>query len=396
MITLNGMTLGLHVRRRALLITLLIVSVAVNLAWTAAGRAQVGHPIPTLATYLIDYERSSWLVTAADSHLMDRPLIGAYSSDDETVMRQHMYWAQQAGLGGFMVEWRNERKLNIRLERLAVLAKETEFALSIAYRAENQTRKQIDQDLEALQRIVAPHEIFYPKPRPYLLLVDAPRRRPALLGQQLDAWRAQFTILVAEVDAERYRQWAPFVDGNALWSSTDPPPSNGAAPAISELRSQVQSLGGIWAGSASGAIQESDVDAAGRLRRSLDSALQSMPDLIVLQSWNDFRSGTHLEPSRGRGTMYLDALTDIAVTEAPQPIDFDSDSPAVTVLDGGMDETLSSTALFSYLFSNNLAEVIGRFISLILLALLLFVGFAITVIRSVRLSMRRKRTVHQP
>ena len=166
MITLNGMTLGLHVRRRALLITLLIVSVAVNLAWTAAGRAQVGHPIPTLATYLIDYERSSWLVTAADSHLMDRPLIGAYSSDDETVMRQHMYWAQQAGLGGFVVEWRNERKLNIRLERLAVLAKETEFALSIAYRAENQTRKQIDQDLEALQRIVAPHEIFYPKPRP--------------------------------------------------------------------------------------------------------------------------------------------------------------------------------------------------------------------------------------
>ena len=104
--------------------------------------------------------------------------------------------------------------------------------------------------------------------------------------------------------------------------------------------------------------------------------------------------------------MYLDALTDIAVTEAPQPIDFDSDSPAVTVLDGGMDETLSSTALFSYLFSNNLAEVIGRdvdrdgvigrFIALILLALLLFVGFAITVIRSVRLSMRRKRTVHQP
>ncbi len=76
------------------------------------------NPIPKLAYYYIWFDSTSW-----NRAKIDYPLLGNYSSDDRTIMRQHILWAKAAGIEGFIVSWKSTDVLNRRLEQLTDLAR---------------------------------------------------------------------------------------------------------------------------------------------------------------------------------------------------------------------------------------------------------------------------------
>jgi hypothetical protein len=82
--------------------------------------------VPVLAYYYIWFDTQSW-----DRAKSDYPLLGQFSSDDEDVMRQHVEWAKDAGIDGFIVSWKSTEKLNRRLDQLVEIAEEENFKLAI-------------------------------------------------------------------------------------------------------------------------------------------------------------------------------------------------------------------------------------------------------------------------
>src|SRR5512142_3077387 len=88
----------------------------------------VSDPVPVLAYYYIWFDPQSW-----DRAKQDFPLLGRYSSDDANVMRQHIRWAKQAGIDGFIVSWKSTDKLNRRLDQLVKIADQEHFKLAIIY-----------------------------------------------------------------------------------------------------------------------------------------------------------------------------------------------------------------------------------------------------------------------
>ena len=69
-----------------------------------------GRPDPLFAYYYIWFNPTSW-----NRAKIDYPLLGRYSSDERDVMRQHIEWAKQAGIDGFIVSWKSTPALNRRL-----------------------------------------------------------------------------------------------------------------------------------------------------------------------------------------------------------------------------------------------------------------------------------------
>ena len=63
----------------------------------------------------------------------DYPVLGRYSSDDETVMRTHVRWARTAGITGFVVSWKRSPVLDRRLDLLVRVAQAENFKLAIIY-----------------------------------------------------------------------------------------------------------------------------------------------------------------------------------------------------------------------------------------------------------------------
>src|SRR5947209_464329 len=59
--------------------------------------ADTTNPIPVFAYYYIWFDPQSW-----DRAKIDYPLLGRYSSDDRSVMVQHIKWAKNAGITGFI------------------------------------------------------------------------------------------------------------------------------------------------------------------------------------------------------------------------------------------------------------------------------------------------------
>ncbi len=91
-------------------------------------KASNSQPTPILAYYYIWFDTKSW-----DRAKTDYPLLGKYSSDDKSVMQQHIRWAKDAGINGFIVSWKSTDVLNRRLSLLAEVASEENFKLAVIY-----------------------------------------------------------------------------------------------------------------------------------------------------------------------------------------------------------------------------------------------------------------------
>jgi hypothetical protein len=305
----------------------------------AAPRASVRKPVPVLAYYYIWFTPGSW-----NRAKTDLPSLGTYSSDDVEVMRQHVRWAKQAGVDGFVVSWKNTEVLSRRLDKLVRVAREEDFKLSIIYQGLNFERRplpssQIAADLDYFAGRYAGDEVFGMFGKPVVVWSGTWEFSREDIAQTVHGRRDRLQLLASERNLPGYQRLADLVDGNAYyWSSVDPERFPGYDARLAAFGAAVHAGGGLWIAPAApgfdarliGGTRVIDRKDGDTLRRQIDAAVKSDADAIGLISWNEFSENSHLEPSRNHGRRYLDVLADIHAAPAPQAISFDSSEPGTT------------------------------------------------------------------
>jgi hypothetical protein len=299
----------------------------------------VKDPIPVLAYYYIWYDSNSW-----DRAKIDTPLLGTYTSDDLTVMRQHIREAKAAGIDGFIVSWKSTYVLNRRLDQLAQVAQEEDFKLAIIYQGLDFNRNplpvdRIASDLDFFIQHYASLPVFQLFSKPLVIWSGTWKFSPQDINQVTQTRRDKLLLLASERDVAGYTRLATMVDGNAYyWSSVNPDTYPGYGDKLVQMGQAVHNNGGLWIAPAApgfdarliGGTSVVDRKNGETFRTEINTAMASSPDILGIISWNEFSENSYIEPSQKFGSEYLDLLSQIHATSPPQIVEFDSSIPVQT------------------------------------------------------------------
>ncbi len=284
--------------------------------------------VPVLAFYYIWFDTQSW-----DRAKSDYPLLGRYSSDDKDVMRQHIEWAKEAGIDGFIVSWKSTEKLNGRLERLLEVAEQENFKLAIIYESLDFERNplplaQVDADLDYFINQYASHPAFDLFEKPMVIWSGTWEFSTQEIASVVQDKRSRIHILASEKNLKGYQRLSGIVDGDAYyWSSVDPDTHPGYLEKLIAMSDAVHQDGGIWVAPAApgfdstllGGDRVVSRESGDTLQKELRAAIQSTPDAIGLISWNEFSENSHIEPSQVYGYRYIEILADtLPLTHYPK------------------------------------------------------------------------------
>lgn len=315
-----------------------LVTLAVVLGMVSAASASPTDPRPTLAYYYIWFDATSW-----DRAKRDLPLLGRYSSDERRVMRQHVQWAKQAGIDGFIVSWKSSWRLNRRLERLIDVAEEENFKLVLIYQGLDFDRHplpvaRVAADLDQFADHYASREPFRLFEKPLVIWSGTWRFRASDIASVSRHLRGRVLLLASEKDVAGYRRVARHVDGNAYyWSSVDPARWPTYWTKLVTMGRAVHDHGGLWIAPAApgfdarlvGGSSVVERNGGQTFRRRLDGAVRSNPDALGIISWNEFSENTHIEPSERYGDRYLEITSDVLGAAFSSKTELDSSDPAV-------------------------------------------------------------------
>jgi len=293
--------------------------------------------VPMFAYYYIWFDPSSW--NRAKS---DLPVLGPYSSDDETVMRQHIQEAKSAGIEGFIVSWKSTTVLDRRLATLIQVARDEDFKLAIIYQGLDFSREplpatQIADDLDYFISHFASDPVFDSFGKPVVIWSGTWRFSEADIAAVAGPRRDRLQILASEQSVDGFERVADLVDGNAYyWSSVNPDTYPDYPGKLAAMGAAVHDKGGLWISPAAPGFDArllghpTVVDRQGgkMLERQLDASIRSFPDAIGLISWNEFSENSYVEPSRDYGDQSLQVLADLNKTNLTPVSDFDSSAPA--------------------------------------------------------------------
>jgi hypothetical protein len=315
---------------------LVVVAIAAATLGVRNGYASApsAGPIPVLAYYYIWYTPTSW-----QRAKRDLPLLGPYSSDQASVMRQHIEWAKAAGIDGFIVSWKSTPALNSRLARLVSIADAEHFKLTLIYEGLDFERRPLPAGRIAsdLQEFAA----RYGRDPAFKVFGDEPiviwsgtwKYSASDVAEVTRGVRGRLKVLASEKSVPGYLRLASHVDGNAYyWSSVDLT-TPGYPAKLNALGSAVHAHGGLWiapAGPGFDARLLGGTRVVPRrngltLRREYATALVSSPDAVGLISWNEFSENSQIEPSRAYGQRYLSVVASMLGAPAPSIPDFNSD-----------------------------------------------------------------------
>ncbi len=306
---------------------------------TNTGQLDSNDPIPMMAYYYIWFDTNSWRRAKSDY-----PLLGRYSSDDRAVMEQHVKWAKEAGLEGFIVSWKSTYTLDRRLETLMDVAAKENFKLWIIYQGLDFDRNplpldRISNDLAFFLKRYASHPAFDMYDLPVVIWSGTWMFSDQEIRDVADVYDDWLYLLATERSVKDYARLADFVDGNAYyWSSVNPDTHPNYEGKLTAMGEAVHARGGLWVAPVAPGFDarmiggSSLVERRGSktLQRELSTAFASSPDVIGLISWNEFSENTHVEPSENYSTTALDLLAQRHITVTPQILDFDSSAPGTT------------------------------------------------------------------
>lgn len=341
----------------AFVLTLWLMAAVLLPACSPASSKTVGavsDPVPVLSYYYIWFDTQSW-----DRAKTDYPLLGRYSSNNSDVMRQHIQWAKDAGITGFIVSWKSTDKLNRRLEQLIKVADEENFKLAIIYQGLDFQRDplpvaQVDADLSYFIEHYADDPAFSLYEKPLVIWSGTWEYSRADVQNVVLGKRDQILILASEKNVDGYSRIADLVDGDAYyWSSVNPDTFPNYADKLAGMSQAVHANGGLWIAPASpgfdarliGGTTVVDRKDGQTLQTQFNTALQSSPDAIGLISWNEFSENSQIEPSENYGHRYLDVLAKIRHAPGPVVSDFDSSEPGNTVEKIGLDRVVALSSL---------------------------------------------------
>ncbi|CAA9572295.1 MAG: GH99 [uncultured Truepera sp.] len=295
-------------------------------------------PVPLMAYYYIWFDETSW-----DRAKTDYSLLGRYSSDDRVVMEQHVRWAKEAGIGGFIVSWKSTEVLNRRLEQLLEVAAANDFFVSVIYQGLDFYRKplpvaRVARDLEGFAQRYAGHLALKMYSRPLVIWSGTWEFSTQEVEGVSRNLRDRLLLLASERNVEGYLRLAEFVDGNAYyWSSVNPDTFPDYQGKLGAMGRAVHEHDGLWVAPAApgfdarliGGTTVVERKEGETLRQQLNAAMRSAPDAIGLISWNEFSENSHIEPSETYGDQALELLSDrkLSVT---QTFAVDSSDPGTT------------------------------------------------------------------
>jgi hypothetical protein len=203
--------------------------------------------VPVLAYYYIWFDTQSW-----ERAKTDYPLLGRYSSDDAEVMRQHVQWAKEAGIDGFIVSWKGTEKLNRRLDQLVEIANEEDFKLAIIYESLDFERNplpmdQVEADLGYFIIQYSDQPAFHLFEKPMLIWSGTWEYSVQQIASVTQDKRETLLILASEKSVEEYQRLSGLVDGDAYyWSSVDPFTHEGYLEKLMAMSEAVHADRGLW------------------------------------------------------------------------------------------------------------------------------------------------------
>jgi hypothetical protein len=304
----------------------------------AAVHERQDQPIPLLAYYYIWFDTASW-----DRAKTDYPLLGRYSSDDRSVMEQHVLWAKQAGIDGFIVSWKLTEVLEPRLKMLVEVAAQHDFKLAVIYQGLDFERdpipaEKVAADLAWFSETYGAHPVFDIFGAPLVIWSGTWKSPEAELAAATSGVRPGLLVLASERSLDGYLRVADHFDGNAYyWSSVNPETFPGYQEKLDGLSEAVHARGGLWIAPAAPGFDARLVGGTTIVERKggetlllqLRTAFNSFPDAVGLISWNEFSENSHVEPSENYGLDYLEMLADFRLIDLPAFDHFNSsDVPA--------------------------------------------------------------------
>jgi hypothetical protein len=323
----------------------------------AESPAAGSNPIPILAYYYIWFDTQSW-----ERAKTDYPLLGRYSSSNVDVMRQHIKWAKDAGITGFIVSWKSTDRLNERLEKLIQVANEENFKLAIIYQGLDFQREpvpveQVDADLSYFIEHYSENQAFYLFEKPLVIWSGTWKFSREHVEDVVLGKREHILILASERNVQGYQRLADLVDGDAYyWSSVNPDTFPSYLEKLTAMSDAIHANGGLWIAPAApgfdarlvGGTTVVDRKNGETLQVQFNTAMQSSPDAIGLISWNEFSENSHIEPSENYQARYLNLLTKIRNVSGPVVTNFDSSEPGNTDTPGRTLGVLGASRLLAF------------------------------------------------
>jgi hypothetical protein len=313
----------------------LVVAAATALGLPPAAAAAT-DPTPLYAYYYIWFNPSSWKRAK-----IDLPQLGPYSSDEQTVMRQHIRLAKSAGINGFIVSWKSTPTLDERMAKLIRVAERERFRLIVIYQGLDFERRplpiaKVSADFHLFTARFSGSPVFEGLGKPAVVWSGTWRFGPRQIARVTERHRDALTILATERNPDDYRAKASWFDGNAYyWGAVNPDTYPAYDEKLRKMSAAAHERGGLWIAPAApgfdarlvGGTSVVERNGGATLRRQLDAAQQSEPDAIGLISWNEFSENTHVEPSERHGGTALDVIGDMRGTGFEYRGEFDSSAP---------------------------------------------------------------------
>jgi len=310
------------------------IAVAMAFACLAAlPAAAAAGPTPIYAYYYIWFNPSSW-----NRAKVDFPLLGRYSSDERSIMRQHIRLAKDAGIDGFVVSWKSTPVLDKRLTTLISVARREDFRLAIMYQGLDFERRplpveRIRADFDLFVRRFASSPVFAGFEKPVIAWSGTWKFTTRQAEWVTAPFRDRILMLATERNPSDYELKARAFDGDAYyWSSANPSTYPEYEEKLAKMGAAVHSDGGLWIAPAApgfdarlvGGVSVVPRRDGDTLRTQLDAAQQANPDAIGLISWNEFSENSHVEPSQRYGTKALEVIADVEGTRFEARDDLDS------------------------------------------------------------------------
>ena len=286
-------------------------------ARTALPQVVAAPRVPLFAYYYIWFDPQSW-----NRAKIDLPQLGKYSSDDEAVMRQHIKWAKEAGIDGFIVGWKSTDKLDARLEKLLSIADEENFEILMIYQALDFNRNplkidKISADLDEFITTYLHHSSLRVFAKPVMIWSGTWKFSDREIESVTKTRRNKLLFLGTAKNVKDYERVAAWLDGNAYyWSSVNVDTNAGYEFKLNDMADAIHARNGLWIAPAApgfdarlvGGTKSIDRKNGATLQLQMSAAGSASPDVIGLISWNEFSENSYVEPSKKYGRRYLDVL----------------------------------------------------------------------------------------
>ena len=202
---------------------------------------------PLFAYYYIWFSRSSW-----SRAKKDLPLIGGYSSSDPAVLRHQIQQAKSAGIGGFIVSWKDTPLNDVRLRLLMTAAAEEHFKLAMIYQGLDFYRhplpvSQVAADFVKFRDEFASSPVFFRVDgKPLTIWSGTWAFSYDQVAQVTRAVRPGMLVLCTEKNVAGFNRIASITDGDAYyWSSVNPATQTGYQAKLDQMSQAIHRDGQI-------------------------------------------------------------------------------------------------------------------------------------------------------